>query len=127
MEILKPESKKDIKRFLEMSDDNLNLLLATLTQSMSADSDLVELLYNHIVNLDNDQEEIMLLYAQVYARHKWIAKFEHHVKALAVWSIKNNAIYHPDLVRHILHANSHIKVGVLLDVINKDENEEVAA
>lgn len=109
--------EQDIRRFLELSDEQLEYALSAWCQYRSADGDLVELLVDHVIHmysLDHEQ-----YFNAMLERYGWVAEYPHHVKAITLASCKYNLTNHPELVRFLLDTNAHITRKVLMETLDE--------
>lgn len=109
----------DIRRFLKLTDVQLEYALSAWCQYRAADGDLVELIVDHVEQMNTHDKRPY--FEAMAERYEWVAAYPHHVKAITLASCKYNLTNHPDLVRFLLNTNSHITREVLMQTLGEGE------
>lgn len=114
----------DIQEYLELSNEQLNYVLAAWCSYRSADYGLVDMLVDQVKSMNgHDKKPYFKKAAEDFP---WIRKYQHHVKAITVASCKHQTLNHPDLVKQYLVMNEHIKLDVLLDTLEENKPDSTS-
>lgn len=115
---------EDIERFLELDDWQLDYVLSALSQYRTSDADLVELLVDHVENMNEHSKKPY--FEACLGRYQWVAEYTHTCKAITLASCKYNQVTHPEEVRMLLESNRHIKKHLLDKVLQEERNSRHA-
>lgn len=109
----------DIERFLKLDDLQLEYVLAAWCQYRAAEGGLIELLVDHVKNMDDFDKRPY--FEAMRKKIPWVQKYPHHVKAITVASCKYKQAMHPLLVMVLLDSNRDITRPALDNILKQYE------